>query len=639
MSTLKGSFAQRMASMASPPVENWDDDGDLQGDFFGASTSTRLSISSRASMRSESNAGADDWELLAPHDDASALKTIASAKQAGIPIPTSAPMSAFQSGTITRIQTKKSNRKLTVDDDWGEDLELPPVGKGRLELKAPMPRTPQDDQDEFDDWGEGSFGSLGIRFAGTNRGTRGGRSSSGTAMSPSIGSCMTFESDDDDMTGLVLPNEPLDFTARLEKLRKAEHPTPDVSPLPVQQKRELPPTSAPAPHLEPSLLPPHVERTSAPKPQPKSGEDDDDFLDGLDIGSTNALDTTKLKLNRNVVVKKPSTKSLAPAAARAATTTLTFTDKPSASRIPRLLNPGRSRLTPVYESGASTQGQTRPMPPLPTTTSAQFLRAKRSAPMLRNNDYGAVPRPPAPFLPAGSSTAQSHHVTARASQPNIRRGSDPRRPPSPSMRSYSRMSASNPPDTPSRTGMRREVPPATIAQRNLRRTQSKPLDRLKKAYGDGSELENFDDLPTSAAKEKTLLKEPKNAQGRTLRHLASAPRMTVFDRMSTPLPQTPKSPPKMDHTPRFARDTAASRIAREQRLASSRPRGEGPVAPTQRDWKAQVAARSPHSSPQALRKKGSGLKPMLIKAMSSAPTAKRKCISYRRACVSLTWCR
>jgi hypothetical protein len=630
------------ASTTSTGIENWDDDADFQGDLFGNSTSTVRSMSSRLSIRSESNTGDDDWQVLVkPNDDLSARNAITSATQAGIPIPTNVPPSALLGGSIKRLGKKKSNKKVAVDDDWGQDLELPANANATLELKPPVPRTPADDHDDFDDWGEGS---LGIRFAGTRREARGGRGSSVSAMSPSMGSCMTLESEEDDITGLVLPNEPLDFNARLEKLTKSERPTPDVSPKSVQ-KRQPPPTSVP-PQLEPSLLPAPIESdfplelelrlkpelktelelNAGPKAEAKPCADksEEDFLEGLEIGDGDALDTTKLKLNPKIVVKKqPPRKPSVPTASRPATT-ITFTDKPSVSRIPRPLPNTRSKLTPVYESGASTSNSSRQMP---TTTSAQLLRAKRSAPMLRNN-YVNAPRPPVPFLPAGSSSAQSHHIMSKSSQGHLRRDSDPRRPTSPNMRTYSRMGTLNfLPETPNRAALRRDSASTTGSGREgtLKRTLSKPLGS-KKVYGDGSELEIFDDLPISASKEKQFEKHPKNAQTKTIRHLPSNSRLPTNDRMATPLPQTPRSPPRFqpDSTPRFARDTAASRNAREQRLAGTRSRGEGPIAPTGTNWKAQVAARSPHTSPTAVRKKSIGQRPTLIHA-TSAQTPKSKC--------------
>lgn len=623
-----GSFAARMASITSntpSKVESWDDDDFEAGEGLLFKNSTLHSLSSRMSVRSESQTGDEDWQvLITPNDDPSTTRAIASAaKQAGIPIPTSVPSSALM-GSIKRLGTKKSSRKITVDEDWGNDLELPGNAEGGLKLKAPVPRTPAEEHDDFDDWGEGS---LGIRFAGTRRDHRGARSSSVSAMSPSLGSCMTVESEDDDIMGLVLPDEPLNFSARLDKLKKAEQlPTPDASPLPPLQLRDLPPTSAPTPgptsapsHFQSSppmqittpspFQSPPLETHAVPSPKPKPIDDEEDFLDGLDFGGDEIFDSQKLTLNRNVVVKKPAAKPVTPSAARPAST-LTFTDRPNTSRIPRPLPaPSRTRLTPVYETGASTIGHNRP---IPTTTSAQLLRAKRSAPVLRNTN---APQPSRmPFLPAGNSTSQSHHVMAKTSQPHLRRDSDPRRPQSPSMRSYSRLSGHQN-ETPSRAGVRRDLAPSALARHPPPKKLTQP--QRKRNFGDGHELDLFDDLPTSATKEKQFERAPRNvASNKTLRQQASNSRLPMPDRMATPLPQTPRSPPKLDHTPRFARDTAASRNAREQRLAGTRSRADGPIAPRPISWAAQVAARSPHTSPSAHRKKGTGQKPQLIRQMT-----------------------
>ncbi|KAF2640747.1 hypothetical protein P280DRAFT_490155 [Massarina eburnea CBS 473.64] len=630
MAAPKGSFAQRMAQRTSigSTIENWDDDDDFDNsaDLFYTPMSTRQSVSSR-SVRSESNTGDEDWQvLLSPNDKLSTMNAISSAKIAGIPIPASVPSSALLGGSIKRLGKMPSDRKLDVDDDWGNDLELPADAKEGLKLKLPMPRTPADDNDDFDDWGEGS---LGIRFAGTRRETRGARSSSVSAMSPSMGSIMTLESEDDDLNGLVLPSEPLDFSARLDKLKKVEYPTSDPSAQSshqTHQARAVTPTSAPAFAHEPDfplspsavpLSPPPTARAPASPPRPKGADDDDDFLDGLDFGGDGLLDTKKATLNRNVVVKKSPSKPTVPPAARP-TATITFTDKPSISRIPRPLpSTNRSRLTPLYESGAPQLNNNRPMP---TTTTAQYLRAKRSAPALRNNHAS---RAHLPFIPAGGPNTSSHHVVSKTpSQTHMRRDSDPRRPLSPPTRPYSRMSTINPPETPSRTGTRPQLAPSAIAR-------NAPLKGLQpKAQNQawsGNELEGFDDLPTSATKEKQFEKQPRNvSSNKTLRSQASSSRLPMPDRMTTPLPQTPRSPPRVDGTPRFARDTAASRNAREQRLASMRTHNNGPIGPTTGvNWKTHVANRSPHTSPTAHRKRGSGQKPQLIQAIFQ-PYAKQE---------------
>lgn len=610
-----------MASIkTSTSVENWDDDADFQGDLFTNSVSTiQTTTASRVSgsVRSESNIGDEDWQvLITPNDDLSTLHAISSAKDRGIPIPIGTPSSALLGGSIKRLGKKKSQRKILSDDDWGDDLELPTAG---LKLKAPsqpQPHTPAEEQDEFDDWGEGS---LGIRFGGTKRDGR-ARGSSASAMSPSMGSCMTVESEDDDFTGLVLP-ERLDFKARLSnKLKEAEQTTPDVSPEPAQHHRREPaPTSVPdfVPQDAHSGSPsPAVPAQPAMKHRPV--EDEDDFLADFDIGTGDIIDTKKMTVNRHVVVQKPTAKATPPPAARPATT-LTFTDKPSVSKIPRPLqtSASRSKLTPIHEQGAHAKSTSRPMP---TTTHAQLLRAKRSAPVLRST-FNAGPKPPVPFLPAGGTTAQSQHIKSKSSQ-HFRRDSDPNRPQSPAMRSYSRMSASkDAPETPSRAGMRRDLASAAL-QREAAAKRSLAMPKRRRAFGDGNELEVFDDLPTSAAKEKKFEKVPvTRGPPKVLRHAQSNSRLPFPDRMQTPAPPaTPRSPTKPDSTPRFARQTAAS-LAREQRASGTRSRAEGQVMPAQTNWKAKVAASSPHTSPSAQRtRKGTGQKPFLINQMS-APRA------------------
>jgi hypothetical protein len=651
------SFAGRIASLSSmaSAMETWDDGDFEDSDSLLFKNSTVHSLSSRLSVRSDSNAGDEDWQVLLTSDDElSTNKAIISAKQAGIPIPTSVPSSALLGGSIKRLGRSKPSPKIELDDDWGNDLELPDTDMGALKLKTLVPQPPADDHDDFDDWGEGSLSSLGIRFAGTRREPRGTRSSCASAMSPSLGSCMTLESEDDDLTGLVLPTEPLDFNACLDKLKRTEQPLAAVTAFEPQQPQQQPPTSVPATSLPddvslpseepvvdlpqelptdaPAQEPPLDDEPAPPAPLQLPCDDDDDFLDGLDFGAGEVLDPRKLTLNRNIVVKKTAAKPATPPAARPATT-ITFTDKPSNSRIPRPLpstmTATRTRLTPVYESGATTHGTSRPMP---TTTSAQYLRAKRSAPLLRNTNFTASPRSSVPFLPAGGTTGQSHHVTARSSQPHLRRDSDPRRPISPSMRSYSRLSGGNQAETLVRTSSKRDLAPSALARHPPPKKLTKP--QRKRNFGDGHELDLFDDLPTSASKEKQFEKVPRNTPStKSLRHQPSNTQLPMPNRNTTPQPQTPRSPPKADQTPRFARDTAASRNAREQRLGGTRSRGEGPIVLPQRpvSWQAQVVARSPHASPTLLRKKGTGQKPQLIRQMTQPYTTSKPClIAYTR---------
>ena len=317
-----------------PDVENWDEDDfdnleDVQ--FRAASTATsvlshpqtghRDSVSSRMSMRSESNQGDENWDVLvdeqAPIKDAVAL-----AKSKGIPLPANIPRSALEGGTIRRLKGKEI--KKAIADDWSEDLDLPgadtplklakhedrelseslrqisaafrtspkvpdmkemldqtirspksrtsampitldafrdtdedasfgevptikvakhrspqkpllfqqpptPVkpetenledglelpsdGQLRLSTRKPAPSTPQQ-SDDFDlEWAEGS---LGTRNAGRGRGGRSARSSSASALSPSVSSAFTGESEDEGLDGLVLPDGPIQFKDKLK---------------------------------------------------------------------------------------------------------------------------------------------------------------------------------------------------------------------------------------------------------------------------------------------------------------------------------------------------------------------------------------------------------------------------------------
>ncbi|KAH0292210.1 hypothetical protein M436DRAFT_37884 [Aureobasidium namibiae CBS 147.97] len=570
--------------MAAADIESWDDDVDFQGDLFTNSVSTvQTHFSSRLSLRSESAPADDDWHvMLPPNDDSSANNAIQSARlQAGIPIPSNVPPSALMSGKIQRLGNAPSRRTLPPrqDDDWADDLEI--SNDAPLSLKQPKPSY-QEHEEEHDDFDDFTEGSLGIRFAGTRRDQR-NRSFSGSqlgsAMSPSLGSVMTES--EDDFGGLELPEGPIDLSKMLKKR---------------QQQVEVPLTL--------------------------QSHDEDDFESGLDIGAGNVFDPSKLTLHRNIQQRQAKSSS----STRAPTTTLTFSEKPSATRIPRPVPSSKpaSRLEPVFEPGATLVTRQRPQP---STSGSNFLRNKRSMPVLRGPPQHTAK--PVPFLPAGSS-AQSHHQTtakppSRASAYHLRREGEPQRSQSPTPRPYSRLSSGYVPDTPSRSGRRADLAPAALAREAAsKRTVTKPSRRRN--FGDGTELDLFDDLPTSSTKESRYLKQP-SARGapKSVRNIPSridvtgSTKIPLPERMQTPAPVTPRSPMPMksfqdqSNTPRYLRDTAASRIARESRLRAAgtgRPKSEGPLMPVSTNWKAQIAARSPHTSPSASRIKAK--RPQLI---------------------------
>lgn len=602
-------------------VENWDDDLDFngQGDLFAQSVSTvQTSMSSRMSVNSESNVYDEDWKVqMSGNDDVSVTRAIQSAKSAGVPLPLNVPPSALVGGSIKRLGKKNTRPKLDSIDDWGDDLDLDPAKAGGLVLTPNKPKdVPQklqapdikDESDDFDldeldsDWAEGS---LGIRFAGTRKDTDArNRSPSTSAMSPSLAS-QTAESEDDDLRGLEIPDGPVD----LQNLLKNRQDT-DALRLP----------SAKHPVLEHPTA--HVAGKSA-----TFLEKDDDFFNDLDVGGGELLDNKRLTLHKNV--KQKTSHSNLNTLARNPTTTLTFTlEKPTTSgaqtRIPRPVpmakpQPAPSRLAPVMEQGAVTQ-VTRSRPQA-VITHAQLLRSKRSMPVLKSQ-YPAPPQK-SHALPTGS------HAN-RSSAYHQRRESDPHRSNSPpAHRSLSRLSNAYIPDTPSRTSRRpdRAAPKELAREAASKKTLTKPQRR--RLFGDGTELDAFDDLPTSAAKESKFVKAPSLRGPRAIRSIPSRlnlrERMSdpkLSDKMGTPItaPFTPRSPQKQfqehSNTPSYLRDTAASRIARESRLAHGmhqKPRGDGPLMPVTTNWKAQVAARSPHASPSAQRNKGRRAQPGLIR--------------------------
>jgi len=514
------------------------------------------------------------------------------------------------------------------NENMEDDLELPTDGQPlRLSTRKEAPRTPASQQtDDLDmEWAEGS---LGTRFGGTRRDARSNPSSSISAFSPSASSCLTGESEDEGLEGLVLPEGPLRFDEALKKRRENM-------------------TFGPA-------IRSGKENELAKKHRPTN----DDFFTGIEIGDGQVFDSGKLTLNPKIVHKEARKTS----PTRRPATTWTFTNKadPSLSKIPkpRPHDRNRSALEPVSESGGPVPQYRRsgsrmghssqsslsaiPTPSTPssshsaapstpvrrglnnkssrdvlkfesTTNPSQYLKAKRSAPVMRSqpspgrnqpsyqrppsrggdhgNRHGLPPRPkspversgaesslansrkaPIPFLPAGTSHSQSHHISAKTSR-NFRPGSSDSNENAPVNRPISRLAnVHHRPTTP--TGRRDHAPESLTREAASKRTLTKPTRR--RAFGDGNELDAFDDLPTSATTESKFVKQPiargapKSVQMRSKLGLQSQNTSTtsVNEVQSTPVPSTPLSPPKHDSTPRFARDTNASRLAREHRMGS-----------------------------------------------------------------------
>lgn len=579
---------------------------------------------------------------------------------------------------------QKKDSPTHVDDDFEQDFQLPKDGEPlKLSTRRDIPSTPASSHDDFDEWGEG--GSLGTRHGGTKRDRTSNRSSS-SALSPSVSSSLTIESEDEGLDGLVLPTGPIPFDDILKRRQQDRSP----------------------------------DHQTEVKQSSKQAEVKEDFLSGLEIGDGDVFDSSKLTLNRNIKLK--TTRQTSPTRPKTAVS-LTFTNKPAAgpSRLPRPLvghERALSSLETVSESGGpilrntrrsqsrlgghsaqssitsiatpTTPSSVHSLPPStprrrdlgskpsitalrnePTTTNAQLLKLKRSMPTMRSypqspakpmgSRYERPPsrtdssrpnsmsRPktpverdrsgaessmsharknPVPFLPAGASGSQSHHVTIKTSRHFRRHDSESSNTSielRPSSRAVSRSTIRSP--SPRRNPNPRGAE-ALARDAAVKRQITKPVRR--RHFGDGCELDGFDDLPTSRDTEQRFIKEPvgrgppKQSALRNKIHQDTLP-----SRTTTPAPLTPYSPAKArDELPRFARDTNASRMAREHSLAQRAPSAQGaPLATLTNQWKAKVAATTGLSNvhAQGLKPKkarGPPQKPQLIKPLGNLNNAK-----------------
>ncbi|KAK4870385.1 hypothetical protein LT330_005439 [Penicillium expansum] len=576
--------------------------------------------------------------------------------------------------------TPRSPKKLTIgnisssfnieqeaDDDFNQDFELPanhqPLElsnrKANLYVSSPT-------LEDFDlEWSEGS---IGVRVGGTARDGRSVPSSSISIASPSVSSCLTAESEDDGLDGIIIPDGPLDFSASLQKRQTAQAQNVEVEESQVD----------------------HI------------FSDADDFFSGIDIDNEKAFSFGKPALNPNIKCKteRPSSP------ARRSATTLTFTSATGSprTRIPRLSGHDRTHSThleTVSESGAplskfrtsqsrlghSSQSSTSSLPapianptsPTPTLSgrrllgsrnsrdisqggegnlSVRRLKTKRSLPSIRG--LGSTPsmtashrplvdrpvrlpsarpktpvdhpatdarslgrRPQVPFMPAGVSESQSHHASVKGYRSSRRTNSDSSGGLLSPQETVSRLSRPTRSE-PFRTGVGDTI--ADSLGSSTKRTITRPAKRRN--FGDGTELESFDDLSTSVLAESKFVKTPTGRGApRSVRAKLSQSRIDPPpDESPTQSLTSPSTSKLRSPTPRFARDTNASRNAREQRIASmainSKAREPNPLSTFTSNWKSQPISRIPPASATIRSRKGksnanSTSKPHLIKPMGS----------------------
>lgn len=557
-----------------------------------------------------------------------------------------------------RQATPVNNDTYEVENEvesFDNDFELPPDDLP-LKRKINANSSSQFPEDLDLDWSEGS---IGVRLGGTARDRRSNPSSSVSIASPSLSSCLTGESEDDNLDGLVIPDQPLDLETSLRKLQD-------------------PPTAA-QPH--PGFIQDGQESAEV-----------DDFFSGIEIEGGDIF-TSNVSLNPNVKCKAECPEN----PARRSATTIRFTNTSASpkTRIPRFSGhdrPHSTCLETVSESGAPLSNFRRsqksrlgghsphsslsslPAPGLMSTSptpqpagrrlvgtrvsknsllaarapagkqSLQSLKAKRSMPAMRGMYQNAMvsqgtvshqdtksrwfmstayPKTPvdrmnanrrtqAPFIPAGASENQSHHITVKSHR-HARSPGDVLY----SRGSVSRLARLNHTDAVGNNGSS-DTGSETIA---AKRTLTKPARRRN--FGDGTELELFDDLPTSSSTESKFIKHASGRGApRFLRsRLGQSQNMVLQgETPQSPAPVTSLKTP--DSTPRFARDTNASRNAREQRIASvnMKDREANSLPSLGANRKAQSTSRVSSNSSATLRNKKRrsvvpGNKPHLIKPM------------------------
>ncbi|MCJ1466646.1 hypothetical protein MMC07_005266 [Pseudocyphellaria aurata] len=577
-------------------------------------------------------------------------------------------------------------------DDIEKDIEFPPDGELKLSARKEVPKTPISHlHDDFDiDWAEGS---LGTRFGGTRRDGRSDPSSSISAFSPSTSSCLTAESEDEGLDCLVLPDGPLKFDEVLKKRLEPEN-TIDAEEKPADEpaapkddffsgieigdgevfeskkltlnrniKHKLARQTSPARRTAVTLTftnksqpgatripkPPSIDRarstlepvSESGGPVPKyyraqsrvGGHSSQSSVSNIPTPSTPSSHTAVPSTpSRRGVNKKSSREALK--TEQTANPTLVLRNKRSMPTLRSQPSPARSQ--PIHPRPPS-RGDSRARSAIPSRPKTPTDRAGAES------SLGISRKPPIPFLPAGTSHSQSHHISIKTARHGYRPNSSDSNENVPLNRPISRLS--NPhhrPTTP--TGRRDHAPESLAREAASKRTLTKPTRR--RLFGDGTELEVFDDLPTSASVESKFEKKPiargapKSGQLRSKLGLPQIHPSTPAPAESlSSIPQVLTSQGKQESMPRFARDTNSSRLAREHRTgigsvaatlhAAPLPtvRESGPLNPVSTNWKAQIAARG-LASPSAARSKRGKLpqKPRLIKPLgdgvNSAKTLK-----------------
>ncbi|KAL4879994.1 hypothetical protein BJY04DRAFT_83650 [Aspergillus karnatakaensis] len=567
---------------------------------------------------------------------------------------------------LPNIISDPTSEEGTSADNFEIDFELPT--DDLLRLRRPSTRTSSPTPDELDvDWSEGS---IGVRFGGTARDHRSNPSSSISIVSPSASSYLTGESDDEGLEGLVIPEGPLNLGRRLARpgvgiVLGAPLHVPDTN-LQEQSRTDdffsdLEINSGEAFNLRKASVNPNIKSKTEPLGSPARRS-------ATTLTFTNAAVSPKTRIPRLSGHDRPRSTHLETVSESGAPLSK-FRTSPrrpghvSHSSLPTSASTTIQSLafTPTRRLAGSRNSKD-PATGSDRGAGRHLLKTKRSMPSMRNSQQPAsatsIPCPPcqtgsgwtnarlwtpidragldakpaarksqAPFLPAGVSDKQSHHASVKSYRYTRRTSSDGTSDTTSSHGTILRLPRSNRHDSASNNSNE-----TTLEALNTtpKRTLTRPTRRRN--YGDGTELASFDDLPTSTVAESRFVKQPSwRGVPRSLRNKLSMSQSTPpklegptqhVSTMSTPV----QHQQQQGSIPRFARDTNASRNAREQRIASMssipKLRENNPLTPINSNWKTQNVSRVPSSTGSVRGKKGksgsiSGSRPQLIKPIGA----------------------
>lgn len=516
-------------------------------------------------------------------------------------------------------------------DTFEDDFELPTNGQLKLSSQSQTPKTPASQVfDDFDqDWAEGSLGSLGsvnTSFSNVRRMVKSARSSSISARSPSVfsptlSSCRTVESEDEGLEGLVLPLGPLNLGDALKKRKENVSPEPterikidnqslvrddfleglEFGPGPIfdtgkltlnrniKQRpiRQMSPPKRPATTLTftskassaSTRIPKPASGTERPRsklePVSESGGPISHYRtsNASRIGShsqQNSLTSLPIPVTiANPSIPPPST----PSRRLAARTSREMLRPDSAQNnflknkrsLPAMNSANRVPASPARTQPSFQRPTSRQDRPLRTT-----LTTRPRTPVDRSESSLAAARRPSSFASSGITSSQPRLLSKQGSRTFHRPTSSDTanenitQPLRPNSRLSDRF-RSNTPNT------RRDLANKSLARVAATKRVTEPVRR--RGFGDGTELDGFDDLPTSNTGEAKFIKQPTATlkAGTTRRPLSGILQTSSF---TIPRSEAPSrlafSPTKNDNNlPSFARSTAASRLAREQRIGPS----------------------------------------------------------------------